>query len=154
SDGDLVIAGAADFGALNGGVDHYYRKHSKANLSNMWSLTTVPSPPVDTTTTPAPKYWYCVATDTDISGNRIIYTGGDLTALLISGNGEACTAKTVDNATLANPTGSVTEVWKDRSLGGGTSPARGRAIGVDGNHNVFVAGFCTGTGLDSFIIQY
>jgi hypothetical protein len=28
------------------------------------------------------------------------------------------------------------------------------SVGIDGSHNVYVAGFTTGTGLDSFIIKY
>ncbi|HZE99648.1 MAG TPA: hypothetical protein VE981_21760 [Planctomycetota bacterium] len=156
SDRDLIVAGAADFGGLNG-VGHFLRKHNKLDLTNMWSLTTPPAAPLDTTTNPRPTYWYCSATDLDTSGNRQIFTSGDLNSLLGLGNEDAYTAKTIDNATSGNPTGAVTELWNSKVQGSGTRPARGQAIGVDGNHNVYVAGFCTGTGatgLDSFIVHY
>lgn len=154
SDGNLIVAGAADFGGLNG-VGHYLRKHNTtSSFDNVWSLTTPPAAPLDTTTNPRPTYWYCVATDRDNSGNRLIYTSGDLSALAGIGNEDAYTAKTIDNAITGNPTGPVTELWNSKHPNGAGRPARGQAIGVDGNHNVYLAGFTTGTGLDSFIFTY
>lgn len=154
SDGDLIVAGAADFGMLAGGVGHYLRKHDKGTLDNMWGFTTPPAPPNDGTTSPRPTYNYAVAADVDGSGNRIIYPTGDLNTILTLGSEDAYTTKVRDLATASNPTGAVTELWASQIQGSGTRPARGQAIGVDGNHNVYVAGFCTGTGLDSFIVTY
>ncbi len=144
--GEIVLAGGIDSGVPSG-INHYLRKHSKTNGADMWAAASPapPAPPVDTGNT----YWYAVATD----ATQNIFTTGDLTSLVVPGNPEIYTSKIVDTNT-STFNGGVTEAWNDRSRGSNTAPARGQAIGVDGNHNVYVAGFCTGTGLDSFILQY
>jgi hypothetical protein len=146
SAGELILAGGIDSGAPNG-INHYLRKHSKANGADMWAAASPapPAAPVDT----AGTYWYAVATD----ATQSIFTTGDITSLVVPGNPEIYISKIVDTNT-SSFNGGVTEAWNDRSRGSNTAPARGQAIGVDGSHNVYVAGFCTGTGLDSFILQY
>jgi len=146
SAGELILAGGIDSGAPNG-VNHYLRKHSKVNGADLWAVASPapPAPPVDTGDT----YWYAVATD----GTQNIFTTGDITSLVVVGNPEIYSAKIVDTNT-STFNGGVTEAWNDRNRGSNTAPARGQAVGVDGNHNVFVAGYCTGTGRDSIIVQY
>jgi hypothetical protein len=146
SAGELILAGGIDSGVPNG-VNHYLRKHSKANGADMWAAASPapPAAPLDT----ADTYWYAVATD----ATQNIFTTGNLTSLVVPGNPEGYTSKIVDTNTISS-NGGVTEAWNDRSRGSNTAPARGQAIGVDSNHNVYVAGFCTGAGLDSFIVQY
>jgi hypothetical protein len=113
----------------------------------MWAAASPapPAAPLDAANT----YWYAVATDS----TQNIFTTGDITSLVVPATPEGYTSKIVDTNTSGS-NGGVTEAWNDRTRGSNTAPARGQAIGVDGNHNVYVAGFCTGTGLDSFIIQY
>src|SRR4029078_8385459 len=60
SAGELILAGGIDSGVPNG-VNHYLRKHSKANGADMWAAASPapPAAPIDT----ADTYWYAVATD-------------------------------------------------------------------------------------------
>jgi hypothetical protein len=113
----------------------------------MWAAASPapPAAPLDT----ADTYWYAVATD----ATQNIFTTGNLTSLVVPATPEGYTSKIVDTNTSSS-NGGVTEAWTDRSRGSNTAPARGQAIGVDGNHSVYVAGFCTGSGLDSFIMKY
>lgn len=147
SAGELIVAGGLDGGALGGNVNHYITKRSKANGSDMWAPASPSAPP--TPADAASTYWFAVATD----NSQDIYTTGDLNSIILIGTPDAYTTRISDTNT-STFNGGVTETWNSHSQGGGGVPTRGQSIAIDGSHNVYVAGFTTGTGLDSFIIKY
>ncbi|MBV8879018.1 MAG: hypothetical protein JO332_03535 [Planctomycetaceae bacterium] len=148
SAGELFLAAGLDAGGLGGGVNHFLKKYSKVNGADMWASASPSSPPAHGDT--ANTYWYAVATD----GTQDVFTTGDLTSVILLGTPDVFTTRLLDTNT-ATFNGGVTETWASHDMGGGTTPARGVTIGVDGNHSVYVGGFTTGTSdLDGFIIKY
>jgi hypothetical protein len=138
--GDLILAGGFDAQGLNK-VQHYIRKHSKVDGSDLWVASPPPASPADINDT----YWYAVAT----GGTNDIFAAGNLSATLGVGPIDIHTQRLLDGSPV-----SVTETWNETIPDGGSAFAIGRSVGVDGAGNVYVAGFYTHPNLDSVILRY
>lgn len=133
--GNLILSGGFDFGGLEG-VGHYMQK---LNASGGLVWPGAPTPRSDGTAT----YWRAVAT----SGLVDIYTAGDLTPLLSS---------TQAFVVLSDSSASGAEVRGALDSGSDGIADLGRAVGVDGVGNAYVAGYrgVAGPGRNAFLSKY
>jgi hypothetical protein len=140
--GDVMLAGSADFGAVQG-VGHFMRRLASSNGNDLWSISP-PPPPADVGT----SYWMAVAT----SGTKTIASTGDLTSgvtLL------PYTRRTTDNSQDTPTPGAIVEDWSEPradSLASG----KGQAVGIDTAGNVYTGGYYTRgpTGRDMVLLRY
>jgi hypothetical protein len=137
--GSLLVAGAIDYGGLNG-VGHYFHRFLP-DRSDPWIAATPPSVPVDGND----NYWYAVAATTD----QDFFLAGNITEVLPVGDIDALTSRIEDLV----PGGGITEKWNNHNQGATSHTATARSIGVDGNTNVYIAGAYANADLDSFIVQ-
>lgn len=140
SNGDLILAGGFDQQGLVG-VQHYVRKHSKADGSDMWLGSPPPAPPADATNT----YWFAVAA----RGTTDVFLAGNQAQALGLGPVDIYTQRMLDSSPA-----SVTETWNNVFNNGAQNPGLGRSVGFDAGGNVFVAGSLTSGNLNSVIVRF